>query len=78
MSVRLRLQKLERTIEGPEPLIVDFRTFYDDDDGSVSSVVRNAVIIFAPGRCTNLSADDGESEDGFTAQVQATADRGPP
>ncbi len=73
MSIKRRLEAVEREAGGTDPLIVFFRTFFDGKDGGIESEVWTASILSGSYCGTFLKRQGDESFDEFQARVHAVS-----
>ncbi|AZQ69494.1 hypothetical protein EF888_21485 [Silicimonas algicola] len=74
MTIKTRLNAMERASGGTEPLIVFFTTIYENEDGSDGPTSTRATIVTGPARGVFMGRADDESEDQFRIRVSAVAD----
>ncbi len=73
MSIKCRLEAMEREAGGADPLIVLFRTIFDGKDGSIESEVWSASIASGPYCGTYLERQGDETFDKFRARSYAVS-----
>lgn len=75
MSLKRRLRNLEKDHSVDEADVVYFRTFYEDEDGSVSdhNAISRAVIIWGKLGGGHVHKDQGETFDEFEERVGSYA-----
>ncbi len=71
MSIKRRLEAMEREAGGPDPLIVFFKTFFEGKDGSVESQIWSASVVDGPYGGTQIKRQGNETFEEFQARCYA-------
>ena len=73
MSIRRRIEAMEREAGGSDPLIVFFKTFLEEKDGGTASEVWSASIVTGPNSGTFLQREDDQTFEDFQARAYAVS-----
>lgn len=78
MSIKRRLETMERNTGGSDPLIVFFRTMIEGKDGSVESEIYSASIATGTHSGTYLKRIEGETFEQFQDRARTISIVGVP
>lgn len=73
MTIRTRLDAIERKTGGVKPITVFFRTFYEEADGTPADTCISATVATGPAAGVFVNRLGDETEERFTARVTAIA-----